>query len=288
MHTNTDATKLPTVVFFPGAGKDDPLTPVLVSTCASHFNFIVISYPNWRDYVFEGADPRSVVDDAVDKIERSLPNGPVLLVGYSIGGHFAYSAAIELCARNRGVASVMPIDSYMRPTVNLNRGSWSRFVKEGVSIVGSSSFGAMAEYAFVKLFRLLLRLVGPNLKYFLRRLNIRSVSFAPSWLRIRVSREIALRLLILESVDWLAELDRDPKLLSAPTEVFRTSQNSIDDGAWRRRCSNLSIHEVPGTHNTISESANVTILSSALIEAISKCLETPDGGAEFEPAICCS
>ena len=50
-----------------------------------------------------------------NEIQREQPKGPYVLVGYSLGGHFAFEIARELTRRGEAVADLFIIDSHAAP-----------------------------------------------------------------------------------------------------------------------------------------------------------------------------
>jgi hypothetical protein len=66
---------------------------------------------------------------------------------------------------------------------------------------------------------------------------------------------------------WISALDRHPVPLRAPTILLRTSLFAGDDAIWRRRCPDITIHEVPGYHLTLFEPENIGSLRNAFFKA---------------------
>ena len=67
------------------------------------------------------------------------------------------------------------------------------------------------------------------------------------------AEELGMRLLIRQGEPWIGSLDTEPIALKGPAILFRTQENAGDDGAWRQRCPDTEIFEIPGDHRTISE-----------------------------------
>jgi hypothetical protein len=72
-----------------------------------------------------------------------------------------------------------------------------------------------------------------------------------------------MRLLLRETAPWVASLDRNPIALDAPAALLRRPMTSPDDDAWRRRCPDIQILEIPGGHQTLFEPENIEALRSA-------------------------
>ena len=80
-------------------------------------------------------------------------------------------------------------------------------------------------------------------------------------------QELSMRLLLREVNPWIADLDRNPAFLTAPTILLRTQSSAGHDVAWRQRCPNIAIREVPGKHLTLFEPENISGLRDAFVSA---------------------
>jgi len=65
--------------------------------------------------------------------------------------------------------------------------------------------------------------------------------------------EVRSRLLIRQAEPWIRSLDVAPIALKVPAILLRTRENAGDDGAWRQRCPDMEMFEIPGDHRTISK-----------------------------------
>jgi hypothetical protein len=74
-----------------------------------------------------------------------------------------------------------------------------------------------------------------------------------------LQRELNMRLLIWVTAPALAEIDGNPKPLSAQAILLRTSSNAEFDDSWRRRCLHIDVNEIAGDHASLFESANIAI-----------------------------
>jgi hypothetical protein len=79
--------------------------------------------------------------------------------------------------------------------------------------------------------------------------------------------ELNMRLLLRTVAPLIASLDREPVTLRAPAILLRTSPAARDDIAWRRRCPNINIIEIPGGHDTLFDPENITALRESFTAA---------------------
>jgi hypothetical protein len=80
-----------------------------------------------------------------------------------------------------------------------------------------------------------------------------------------LERELSMRLLVREVAPWLAHLDDEPAALNVPSVLLRTPLTSGDDEAWRRRCPNIKILDIPGRHHSLFEPENAGALRNAFL-----------------------
>ena len=126
--------------------------------------------------------------------------------------------------------------------------------------------------AFVRtrFWRALLRLAGPQLPSLVRKLaSSGKLPLAFSCDPI-FEQELSMRLFLREVAPWVGSLDLKPVALKAPAILIRTRESAGDDPAWRRRCPNIQIFEIPGTHLTICEPENIGVLRDSFITATSR------------------
>src|ERR1700687_5881579 len=101
------------VIFLSGAGGGAPDLDVFRDGVDDTTRFEVIGYPGWRRYVADGFSAEGLIADLVEEIATRVPQGPIRIVGLSIGGHFGYAAALRFQAMGREVTGFCAIDTFM-------------------------------------------------------------------------------------------------------------------------------------------------------------------------------
>jgi thioesterase domain-containing protein len=76
------------IVFLPGAGGGLPDLGVFQDAAGDPAQIEAVGYPGWRRYVAEGYSADALIDDLATEIARRIPEGPIRIIGVSIGGHF--------------------------------------------------------------------------------------------------------------------------------------------------------------------------------------------------------
>jgi thioesterase domain-containing protein len=254
------------VIFLPGAGGGAPDLDVFREGAEDVTRFEVIGYPGWRRLVADRLSAEVLIADLVAQIVTRVPRGPIRIVGFSIGGHFGYAAALRLQAMGREIAGLCSIDTFMMVSPELSEGWKSRALAEGLELLRGRRFREFTRFVRSRFWRGLFRLAGSRMSSLLQRL---SSSRRPS---VSASdpifeRELRVRLLIQAVAPWIASLDREPVPLKAPAILIRTRMTASDDAAWRRRCPNIEIFEIPGQHHTLFEAENIASLHEAFITA---------------------
>ena len=106
------------VIFLSGAGGGAPDLNVFRQHPDDTTSFEVISYPGWKRYVADGFSAQVLIADLTEKIAARVPQGPIRIVGLSIGGHFGYAAALRLQSMGREIAGFCAIDTFMIASAN--------------------------------------------------------------------------------------------------------------------------------------------------------------------------
>jgi thioesterase domain-containing protein len=255
----------PLVVFLSGAGGGTPDFSVFRYGAEDATRFEIIPYPNWERYVSDGFSAEVLIADLVEEIAKRVPQGPIRIIGLSIGGHFGYGAAIRLEAIGREVAGFCAIDTFMIASSKPSEGWKRRAFAQGLELLRGRRFGEFMLFLRSKFWRGLLRLVGGRLPSLLQGLS--TSGGLPLGIDSIFEGELNMRLLIREAAPWIASLDRAPVPLKAPAVLLRTGPASNDELSWRRRCPDIKIYEIPGRHDTLFEAENIANLREVFITA---------------------
>jgi pimeloyl-ACP methyl ester carboxylesterase len=254
----------PTIIFLPGSGGGSPDLSVFRMGPDDATHFEPIGYPDWRRSVAAGFSAEAVISDLVAQIVRKVPEGPIHIIGLSLGGHMGYAAALRLQAMGREIAGLCAIDSFMFASTP-SAGWKGRAFVQGLELLRGRRFGEFMRFLRSKFWRGLVRLAGGRLSVLLRGFS--------SFGRLRLvsdpilEGELSMRLLVREVAPWIASLDREPVPLKAPAVLLRTRLTVGDDPVWLRRCPNIKICEIPGRHDTLFEAENVGSLREAFLTA---------------------
>lgn len=254
-------------IFLPGSGGGLPNLMGLKAAPEDGSRFEAIHYPGWKRYVEPQFRPELLVAELAAEIEARMPSGPIRIVGVSMGGHFGYLTALYLQAKGREIAGVCAIDSVMITTAAPTPGWKGRAIAEALEILRRGRFGEMLRFARSKFWRTLLRAVGGALPKLLGK------AAAIGWLSHALEidpilkRELDIRMMARELAPWLARIDDKPVPLTVPAAFLRTRSNADNDPPWRRRCPNLVVYEINGTHHTLFEPENIGSLRDAFVKA---------------------
>ena len=218
-----------------------------------------------------GFSANALIAELAAEIDSRVPDGPIRLVGLSMGGHFGYAAALQLQAMGREVSGFCAIDSFMIDTAEPTEGWLGRALGEGIELLRAGRIAPLVKFGRSRFWRALLRLAG-------ERLNGSCLSgWLPTFAKIDpiLGKELRMRLLVREVAPWLAALDDEPAVLRVPALLLRTSLTAADDAAWRRRCPDIQILELPGQHHTLFEAENGAALRDAFISGTGRWCLSP-------------
>jgi thioesterase domain-containing protein len=255
------------IIVLPGASGKIPSLTIFGANPADEGVFKPISYPGWQRYTAKGFSAGVLIEDLVSQIESIVPQGPIRILGISIGGHFGYAAALRLQASGRAIDGFCAIDTFMIASAAPRVGWKGRALEHGLMLLRERRMGDLSTFVRTRSWRALLRLAGNRLPRALQVLGSSARLSALARVDNTIEEEVSMRMLIRETAAWAASLDRDPIALMAPTILIRTSESVRDDIAWRRRCPGIKIFEVPGTHHTIFEPENVLPLHRTFVTA---------------------
>jgi thioesterase domain-containing protein len=254
-------------VYLPGAGGGEADLSVFRKSLGAAFEFEVVDYPGWQRYIDERFSADDLAAELATQIAAKIPQGPILIAGSSLGGHFGYAAALQLKASGREVAGFCAIDTFMIDSSGPSEGWQTRALAHAMELLRGGRFIKFTRFLRSRFWRALFRLAGSRLERLLQRST--SSGRLPWFLAIDpiAEEELSMRLLLREVAPWVASLDREPVALDAPSVLLRTPLTADDDEAWRRRCPNINIYEIAGQHITLYEPENIGSLSDAFIAA---------------------
>jgi thioesterase domain-containing protein len=250
-------------VFLSGAGGGVPDLDVFRAGPDDPTRVEVISYPGWKRYAAGGYTADALIDDLASEIARRVPGGPIRIIGVSIGGHFGYAVGLRLQARGREVAGLCAIDSMMMESSGPSAGWRHRALAQAFELLRGRRLSDLVLFVRSKFWRALVRAAGNRLPSLARRWP----ASLPSALDALFEEELSMRLLIRLVAPWMASLDRNPAALEAPALLLRTGFAAGVDDAWRRRCPEIKIFEIPGKHHNLFDAENAGRLHESFINA---------------------
>jgi thioesterase domain-containing protein len=253
----------PSIIVLPGAGGGAPNPAIFTADMDDLVRVQTIAYPGWQRYVAHDFSAEVLIGDLASQIASRIPEGPIHIVGISIGGHFGYAAALRLQAAGREIAGFCAIDTFMIASAAPSAGWQGRALGRLIQLARKGRFGDLVRFARSLLWRALLRLARDRLPNLL--LKFTSGQRLPSLAALdpAFEHELSMRLLIRATAPWIALLDSEPAPLKVPAMLIRTRRAATDDIAWRHRCPYIEIFEVPGEHHTLFELENVGPLRAA-------------------------
>lgn len=105
------ASDRPVLFLFPPAGGGDVFLAEFRALCLQRFSVRQVAYPDLATLADETTTFETIAAHTAGQVERWRPAGPLLLIGYSDGGHVAWEAARQLAGCGREVRFVIALDT---------------------------------------------------------------------------------------------------------------------------------------------------------------------------------
>jgi pimeloyl-ACP methyl ester carboxylesterase len=150
----------PPVIVFPGAGGKG-LDLSMFAAPGDAICFRTIGYPGWQRFVDRGYSVEVLVGELASRIATIVPQGPIRILGFSLGGHFGYAAALALQARGRKIAGFCAIDSFIihPPAQQTPVRNGYRMLARGLSLLCDGRFGDLKSVR-LRLYRAMITSAG--------------------------------------------------------------------------------------------------------------------------------
>lgn len=258
----------PPVVMLSGAGGGSPSFEPFRAGFAEGTTFEVIRYPSWRRYLETVFCFDALIDELSDQIRDRIPEGPIQIVGLSLGGHLGYVIAAKLQEYGRDISSFCAVDAFTVHSTAPSAGWFKRTMVLCAGLLAKRNFAELALVIRTRFWRAVLRLCQARLINVIRMLE--AYGLADSLLKADplLEGELNMRLLIQLTAPSLAIIDREPKILRTSAILLRTALTIDSDDSWRRRCPEIRICEIPGDHRTMLEARNVSAISRVFSAAM--------------------
>jgi nonribosomal peptide synthetase DhbF len=261
----------PTIFLLPGMGGDEPRLVRFRMECEGAARIVALEYPDWTQLLDRDGGMQVLVRHLLRQIEEEAPEGPVWLLGYSMGGYCAHAVALHFKAVGREVAFVGLLDTRALPSPNivlsaqLQDGStpveelW-HFVQDLARVLRAVPQRALSRVLALTIVR---RLTTPWAKPAL------SLAARFRHTRLPVGFNYYLHHYFNEArqvaavKSWYREVSERPVPLWIPAFLFRSEAHLPDDPpdlGWHRHFPDIGIVHLPGTHETMLDPPHLTTL----------------------------
>ena len=249
----------PQVIVLPGSGGGSPDVEPFRAGYGSTVQFRWLTYPSWRWYL-----KRRCFEDLIahlaSQIEPHAPNGPLHILGFSLGGHLGYAVAMRLHKTATAVAGFCVVDAFAVSSAAARPGWMSRFGALLMRLLVERQFGELAREMHPRVWRTLLRLAAGQLVCVLTWLERFGVVTRISELDPLFEHELTMRLLLRLAAPGIAALDNDPEQFTVPTVLLRTAETASSDAYWKRRIPDIEICDIPGNHPSMMAPENMAAM----------------------------
>ncbi|HEY4040968.1 MAG TPA: thioesterase domain-containing protein [Rhodopila sp.] len=261
----------PMVFLFPGVSGDEKELALLAAGCGPLLRSVPVRLPDWTtiDYALINLD--GLVKICIAQIEVHACGAPVLLAGYSFGGHIAMAVAAAMEATGRRIGCLALLDTTAVPPTESMPVSLTR---PGRRLVTAMRNGAIGAEVGRIVGAILIRIRSKRLSRFVARLPLAALS--PGLARpLGDSITMSFNFPILEEL--LRRMTEPKEAFRFPAVLFRCTDQTAgfggtdqgvgasDDLGWGVHLANLQIVAVPGNHVTWTNQGNLPTLCASFV-----------------------
>ena len=160
----------PVAVILSGAGGGVIDPSFFCSSVEEEARFPTLGYPGWPRYVERGFSAEKLIKELASQLAARVPEGPIRIIGASIGGHVGYAVALSLQASGRQIGGFCAIDTYTATSVSPMAGWKTRALQAGAALLRDQRLREFGRFLRSRFWRASLRLSGEGLGDGVRRL----------------------------------------------------------------------------------------------------------------------
>ena len=256
-----DADGRPLAFFIPGRRGDSPQFARFRTACAKGIRIQTIAYPDL--YHLARGSFEDIVAHAAAQIEQVAPIGPIVLVGYSMGGDVAYGVAERLLNRDRKIGGLLILDTTAEDFSAKRESDGPRRLRQRLAtlfrLIKAGDWQTIVEAILTPA-----AVMRPIPQYTLRFLSLfklpvhNNFSFYVRW-------HVRAMLAEAQRTAWFRRVP--VTRLDAPVILFRAEDSSGDLG-WRARARSVTIVPVAGDHLSMLDPENSADLIAEIIRAV--------------------
>ena len=262
----------PTIFLLPGMGGDEPRLVRFRMECDQLARIVPLEYPDWTRLLDDDKGMDVVLRHLVGQIEKLAPEGPVWLLGYSMGGHCAHALALHLEKIKRPIAFIGLLDTgdlgaaVRAHSLQLQMGRTLKQEFARLATDAGSLVRAIRQRAFDRVLALFIvrRLSSPRARRALLLVaRFRHTQKLPSRFTYYLHRYFNEVWGVAAVKAWHRRLDETAMPLSVPAFLLRSEAHLPDDPndlGWEHHFPGLSVLDVPGSHETMLDPPHLKTL----------------------------
>lgn len=255
----------PVVFLFPGlSGSEEELGP-LGDGCRAVMSPVSVSFPDWTTIDYSLINLDGLIAHSIAQIQLFAPRGPVMLAGYSFGGHIALAVAEGLQASGRRVGCLALLDTWAIPPIEKRPVSVTRPTRRLAQAMRRREVGAEVGRIIGAI---LIRLQNKKISRFVGRIP-RFCWPRSAYTRINVSISMSFTIPVLEEL--LRRMAESDKSFNFPAVLFRCAEQTpgaAADLGWGRHFANLRVVPILGNHVTLTAPENLPSFCKSFAEVI--------------------
>lgn len=256
----------PTVFLFPGLDGDEPRLAQFRIDLRDRIRFVLIDYPDWPELVQSDGGFPALVKASVAQITAARRSGPLMLAGYSVGGHVAFAAAARLIALGRTLTFFGILDTDHERLAAESARRRASPLPDFRSILAETAYDRLHATAGFIAAKCARDVVGIE----------RALRYAAWWRPLLPARtafafDRRMRMILRLQARWQWYRDGVTDVVDVPTVLFRSEAHAAgtaNDLGWTTRCPRLSVMNVGGDHHAMLDPPHRQDLCARFAEAV--------------------
>jgi thioesterase domain-containing protein len=263
----------PVVFVLPGlGGEDDPELERFWGPTRTALDLAPVTYLDWTDLIAANDDFTIIADHVRRQIESRIPEGPIRMTGYSIGGHLAYITALAFEKDGRPIESIMILDAPVEV------GKHHTPLRQRLLARLRKLFGFKPRAALASLLAKLLMM--ERFRPLLHRLARYRQTPLPFRFHDFLHHTITMQLVLRIYPAWWRNVLSHAAPLDSPVSLFRSEEHQpgeAEDLGWSKYCRNLTVVNTAGSHRGMLHPSVNGPLREAFISLMVQTRRKPSG-----------
>jgi len=254
----------PQVFLLPGLTGEGPSLAAFRKELSSHMNVYLVDFPSCTDMIAGRDTITDMVDATLETIERVKPDGPIHLLGYSLGGSVAYLTAKTLHEQDRtiGLLAILDNNVYRRRELQWAPKNFKVSFYQNDDVQRLTVLEKIIETSAILLSH-------PKFRWVLSRGSHFKYSWLSSSLQFTARNSIWEALQSRAFDRWVKQADANPLPVEAKILVSEHGRPNVpDDLGWKTYIRDVSLYPIKGNHHSMLRQPNRDALVTLVTDLV--------------------